>query len=66
MLGTSAPAVDFQGFPIWGQAHPTRVFFFRPLGGTPKPTCLDAFMVNNLVFRWPKPRFFMVLVAHGP
>ena len=23
------------------------------------------FMVNNLVFRWPKPLFFMVLGAHG-
>ena len=22
-------------------------------------------MVNNLVFRWPKPVFFMVLGAHG-
>ena len=22
-------------------------------------------MVNNLVFRWPKPLFFMVLWAHG-
>ena len=22
-------------------------------------------MVNNLIFRWPKPRFFMVLGAHG-
>ena len=33
--------------------------------GPPKPTCLEAFMVNNLDFRWPKPLFFMVLVAHG-
>ena len=24
-----------------------------------------VFMVNNLVFRWPKPLFFMVLGAHG-
>ena len=24
-----------------------------------------CFMVNNLVFRWPKPLFFMVLEAHG-
>ena len=31
----------------------------------PKPTCLEVFMVNNLVFRWPKPLFFMVLGAHG-
>ena len=22
-------------------------------------------MVNNMVFRWPKPLFFMVLGAHG-
>ena len=26
---------------------------------------LDVFMVNNLVFRLPKPLFFMVLEAHG-
>ena len=29
--------------------------------GPPKPTCLEAFMVNNLVFRWPRPLFLMVL-----
>ena len=28
--------------------------------GPPKPTFLEVFMVNNLVFRWPKPLFFMV------
>ena len=33
--------------------------------GPPKPTCLEVFMVNNFVFRWPKPLFFMVLGAHG-
>ena len=27
----------------------------------PKPRFLEVFMVNNLVFRWPKPLFFMVL-----
>ena len=26
--------------------------------GPPKPTCLEVFIVNNLVFRWPKPFFF--------
>jgi len=26
----------------------------------PKPTFLEVFMVNNLVFRWPRPLFFMV------
>ena len=31
----------------------------------PKPTCLEVSMVNNLVFRWPKPLFFMVLGAYG-
>ena len=31
----------------------------------PKPICLEVFMVNNLVFRWPKPLFFTVLRAHG-
>ena len=39
-------------------------------GGTiihwpPKARCLEVFMVNNRVFRWPKPSFFMVLGAHG-
>ena len=33
--------------------------------GPPKPTFLEVFMVNNLVLRWPKPLFFMVLGAHG-
>ena len=33
--------------------------------GPPKPTFLEVFMVNNLVFRWPKPLFFMVLGAQG-
>ena len=33
--------------------------------GPPKPTCLEVFMVNKLVFRWPTPLFFMVLGAHG-
>ena len=31
----------------------------------PKPTFLEVFMVYNLVFRWPKPLFFMVWGAHG-
>ena len=31
----------------------------------PKPRFLEVFMVNNRVFRWPKPLFFMVLGAHG-
>ena len=33
--------------------------------GPPKPRFLEVYMVNNLVFRWPKPVFFMVLGAHG-
>ena len=33
--------------------------------GPPKPTFFEVFMVNHLVFRWPKPLFFMVLGAHG-
>ena len=28
--------------------------------GPPKPTFLEVFMVNNLVFRWPKALFCMV------
>ena len=26
--------------------------------GPPKPTCLEDFMVNNMVFGWPKPLIF--------
>ena len=33
--------------------------------GPPKPTFSEVFMLNNLLFRWPKPVFFMVLGAHG-
>ena len=33
--------------------------------GPPQIYILEVFMVNNLVFRWPKPLFFMVLGAHG-
>ena len=33
--------------------------------GPPKPTFLEVFLVNNKIFRWPKPLFFMVLGAHG-
>ena len=33
--------------------------------GPPKPKFLEVFIVNNLVFRWPKLLFFMVLGAHG-
>ena len=33
--------------------------------GPPKLTFFEVFMVNNLVFRWPKPLFFMVWGAHG-
>ena len=33
--------------------------------GPPKTICLEVFMVNDLVFRWPKPLLFMVLGAYG-
>ena len=33
--------------------------------GPSKPTWLEVFLVNNMVFRWPKALFFMVLGAHG-
>ena len=33
--------------------------------GAPKPRFLEVFMVNNLLFTWPIPLFFMVLGAHG-
>jgi len=33
--------------------------------GPQKTICLEVFIVNNLVFRWPKPLFFVVLGAYG-
>ena len=42
-----------------------RSFFGFIYHGPPTPTCLEVLMVNNLVFRWPKPLFFIVLGAHG-
>ena len=33
--------------------------------GPPKPTILEVFMVNHLVFRWTKPVCSVVLGAHG-
>ena len=33
--------------------------------GPLKPTFLEVFSGKNMVFRWPKPLFFMVLGAHG-
>ena len=44
--------------------HP-RNLTYNLYHGPPKPTFLEVFMVNNLVLRWPKPLFFMVLEAHG-
>ena len=59
--------------PIYHSLGPTKVGSGRGSArggcytyhGPPKPTCLGVFMVNNLVFGWPKPLFFMVLGAHG-
>ena len=47
------------GFPNNPMGFPTTNPYHEP----PKPRFLDVFMVNNLVFRWPKPSFFMVLGA---
>ena len=35
--------------------------------GPPKPTFLEVFMVNNLVFRWPKRfiYFYFIFIFHG-
>ena len=46
-------------------AKDSRVVYIYIYHGPPKPTFLEVFMVDNLVFRWPKPLFFMVLGAHG-
>ena len=43
----------------------SQIIYIYIYHGPPKPTFLQVFMVNNLVFRWPKPLFFMVLGAHG-
>ena len=42
------------------QGQSSMVYIYH---GPPKPNFLEVFMVNNLVFRWPKPLFFMVLGA---
>ena len=52
----------------WCQQYPcvsNYIYIYVLYHGPPKPTFLEdleAFMVNNLVFRWPKPLFFMVLM----
>ena len=38
---------------------------FRYIPWAQNTYILEVSMVNNLVFRWPKPLFFMVLGAHG-
>ena len=46
---------DFLGTKVCVEYHgPPNTYIFR-----------GFFMVNNPVFRWPKPLFFMVLGAHG-
>ena len=49
---------DFQGIAV---KYIIMFLYHEP----PRPTFLEVFVVNNLVFRWPKPFFFMVLGAHG-
>ena len=39
----------------WGSG---RLFGYH---GPPKPTCLEVFLVNNPVFKWPKP----LIIVHG-
>ena len=62
------------GFVGFNEGHAGVFFRFHPrktwklndiYHGPPKPTFLEGFMVHNLVFRWPKPLFFLVLGAHG-
>ena len=36
----------------------------QTMGPPPQTNIWEVFMVNNLVFRWPKPLFFTVLGAH--
>jgi len=38
---------------------------FLDVYGPAKRKFLEVFMVNNLVFTWPEPLFFMVVGAHG-
>ena len=54
------------GYETTRDGRPRRRLGEQPASmGATKPTCLEVFMVNNLVFRWPKPVFLMVLGAHG-
>ena len=53
---------------MWRKQHFSEKEVENPFGYVPwatKTYILEVFMVNNLVFRWPKPLFFMVLGAHG-
>ena len=60
--GTETSEIDWKLQPRnYLEGHPR----YRKYHGPPKPTFLEVFMVNNLVFRWPKPLFFVVLGAHG-
>ena len=38
------------------------IYIYIIIHGPPKPTCLEVFMANHMVFRWPK-LFFLVLGA---
>ena len=51
--------------PNRGMSCLDRVVGCKDYHGPPKPTFLEVSMVNNLLFRWPKPLFFMVLGAYG-
>ena len=57
--------VPFNAWEIHGFLYLDVWYIVYIYHGPPKPTFLEVFVVNNLVFRWPKPLFFMVLGAHG-
>ena len=59
-ITNSALATATRGKP-WKSFFVERCSYHEP----PKPTCLEVFVANHLVFRWPKHLFFIVLGAHG-
>ena len=50
----------FQRPPNQGEEVLSYILYIYIFNGPPKPTFFNVFfLINNLVFRWPKPLFFM-------
>ena len=58
-LKRQSQSPNVKSWNCWIESH------HKIIHGPPIPRFLEFFMVNNLVFRWPNPLFFMVLGALG-